>query len=183
MSHPSELEIELDQYSNSPFISPGKASDIHNIGLAENIAARTTNNLRTVLSSWRKRLSKYICNSKPYETRAAQSIVHFRVLGKIASHHSLFAVEDYRPGYPRFSALIAANASFHLCRRFTNLRARLLLLKQDRLSSLENQLEKIDREETAALFLGSSRRDGNRDRNSVLSDIDTALADYGAAHY
>jgi hypothetical protein len=47
---------------------------------------------------------------------------------------------------------------------------------------LEGQLERIDLEETAALFLGSSRCDGNTERNAVLSDIDTALADYGAPY-
>jgi hypothetical protein len=44
---------------------------------------------------------------------------------------------------------------------------------------LEKKLEKTDREETAILFLGCSRRDSNEERNSVLSEIDTALADYG----
>jgi hypothetical protein len=47
---------------------------------------------------------------------------------------------------------------------------------------LEGQLERIDLEETAALFLGSSRCDSNTERNAVLSDIDTALADYGAPY-
>jgi hypothetical protein len=93
------------------------------------------------------------------------------------------SVESYRPGYPRFSALVAADNSFHLCRRFSNLRARLLLLKQDRLSMLEQQLEKIDREETAILFLRSSQSDSNTNRNSVLSEIDTVLADYGVPHF
>ncbi|PMD51350.1 uncharacterized protein K444DRAFT_707604, partial [Hyaloscypha bicolor E] len=88
-------------------------------------------------------------------------------------------VEDYCPGYPRFSALVASHNSFQLCRRFSNLRARLLLLKQDRLSMLERQLAEIDTEETTALFLGSSRCDNNVQRTAVLSDIDVALADYG----
>lgn len=44
---------------------------------------------------------------------------------------------------------------------------------------LEKQLERIDREETAALFLGSSRCDKNTERSSVLSNIDAALAEYG----
>ena len=89
------------------------------------------------------------------------------------------SVEDYRPGYPRFSALVAAHNSFHICRRFSNLRARLLFLKQDKLSMLEEQLERIDSVERAALFLGSSRDDTNDERRAVLSDIDAALADYG----
>ncbi|KAK3385190.1 hypothetical protein B0H63DRAFT_180145 [Podospora didyma] len=92
----------------------------------------------------------------------------------------LMQIEDYPAGYPRFSALIASHDSFHLCRRFSNLRARLLLLKQDTLSLLEKQLEKIDREEAALLSLGSSRDDANEDRKSVLAKIDAALADYDA---
>jgi hypothetical protein len=88
-------------------------------------------------------------------------------------------VEDYRPGYPRFSALVAAHTSFQICRRFSTLRARLLLLKQDKLSRLEQQLEKIDTDERAPLFLGSSRDDTNEERSSTLSEIDRALADYG----
>ncbi|KAF2176027.1 hypothetical protein K469DRAFT_743122 [Zopfia rhizophila CBS 207.26] len=87
-------------------------------------------------------------------------------------------VEDYRPGYPRFSALVAAHNSFLICRRFSNLRTRLLLLKQDKLSMLEQQLEDIDANERAPLFLGSSRDDRNEERSSTISDIDNALADY-----
>ncbi|KAK4457493.1 hypothetical protein QBC42DRAFT_317963, partial [Cladorrhinum samala] len=92
----------------------------------------------------------------------------------------LMQIEDFPAGYPRFSALIASHDSFHLCRRFSNLRARLLLLKQDRLSLLEKRLEKIDREEVELLLLGSSRDDTNIERISVLAEIDEALADYDA---
>lgn len=93
--------------------------------------------------------------------------------------YSLILVEDYPQGYPRFSALIASSDHFHLCRRFSNLRSRLLLQKQDKLSLLESQLEKIDRDEEATLFLGSRRRDRNQERLSLLVQIDEALADYG----
>ncbi|KAK3386537.1 hypothetical protein B0H63DRAFT_467931 [Podospora didyma] len=92
----------------------------------------------------------------------------------------LMQIEDYPTGYPRFSALVASHDSFHFCRRFSNLRVRLLLLKQDKLSLLEERLEKIDREEVALLSLGSSRDDTNRERISVLAEIDAALADYDA---
>ena len=44
---------------------------------------------------------------------------------------------------------------------------------------LEEQLEKVDREETALLFLGTARRDCNPRRQQVLRDIDLALAEYG----
>ncbi|KAF2185505.1 hypothetical protein K469DRAFT_575697, partial [Zopfia rhizophila CBS 207.26] len=87
-------------------------------------------------------------------------------------------VEDNPPGYPRFSALIASHDHFHLCRRFSHLRSRLLLLKQDRLSLLENQLRALDRQETETLGLASCRAEDNSERSSVLSQIDIALADY-----
>ena len=59
------------------------------------------------------------------------------------------------------------------------LRARLLLVKQDRISLLENRLEGIDREEVSPLFLGSRRHDRNTERETVLSEINDALAEYG----
>ncbi|KAL6818970.1 hypothetical protein V8C40DRAFT_268551 [Trichoderma camerunense] len=89
-------------------------------------------------------------------------------------------IEDFPSGYPQFSALVASHDSFHICRRFTIMRTRLLLLKQDRLSLLESQLEKIDRNEKAMLSLGSCRVDKNKDRRAVLAEIDDALADYDA---
>jgi hypothetical protein len=88
-------------------------------------------------------------------------------------------VEDYRPGYPRFTALLSAYDPYFLCRRFSKLRARLLLLKQDRLSVLEQKLEQVDHEETSPLFLGKSRCDRNSERISLLSDIESCLANYG----
>lgn len=88
-------------------------------------------------------------------------------------------VEDYRPGYPRFTALLAAYDPYVICRRFTKLRARLLLLKQDRLTVLEERLEEVDRKEICPMFLGVGRCDGNAERASVLSEIESQLADYG----
>ncbi|KAI4860962.1 hypothetical protein F4820DRAFT_452427 [Hypoxylon rubiginosum] len=87
-------------------------------------------------------------------------------------------IEDHPNGYPQFSALIASHDSFHICRRFTHLRSRLLLLKQDQLSVLEQELWKIDREESKPIQLGSSRNDNNEKRRDVLTKIDTALMDY-----
>lgn len=54
-----------------------------------------------------------------------------------------------------------------------------MLLRQDRLAILEKELDKIDREESFPLSLGSSRRDANQERHAVISEIDGALADYG----
>ncbi|KAM3080652.1 hypothetical protein ACMFMG_005587 [Clarireedia jacksonii] len=87
-------------------------------------------------------------------------------------------IEEYKSGYPRFTALVSAHDSFFLCRRFDKLRARLLLLKQDRLSILEQKLDQIDQEETSLIFLGKSRWDKNSDRISTLSEIESCLADY-----
>jgi len=64
-------------------------------------------------------------------------------------------------------------------RRFTRLRTRLLLTKQDKLSVMEKRLEKFDRDEDIQLRLGSCQEDDNPERQLVLAEIDTALADYG----
>lgn len=90
-------------------------------------------------------------------------------------------VEDYRPGYPRYAALLSAHNAYFLCRRFDWLRARLLLQKQDKLSILEEKLKEVDYLEAAPLYLGKNRSDRNMERISLLSEIDTALADYGNA--
>ena len=93
-------------------------------------------------------------------------------------------VEDYPEGYPLFSARIAADSAFFICRRFLNLRSRLLLYKQDRLSLLEQKLEQVDRAETTnSLFIRSSRYDKNVERATILSEINDALTDYGKPHF
>jgi hypothetical protein len=56
---------------------------------------------------------------------------------------------------------------------------RLILAKQDRVSSIEERLDEVDQQEKAELFLGSMRRDKNHARKVLLSDLDEALADYG----
>lgn len=47
------------------------------------------------------------------------------------------SVEDFREGYPRFTSLISSHDPFFLFRRFGRLRARLLLIKQDKLAVLD----------------------------------------------
>jgi hypothetical protein len=59
----------------------------------------------------------------------------------------------------------------------------MLLLKQDKLSVLEHELDKVDQQEKSLLFLGTTRYDGNEDRLKLLSEIDTCLADYGQMRY
>lgn len=92
---------------------------------------------------------------------------------------SLFLVEDYPAGYPRYSALISSYDPFFAFRSFRRLRARLLLLKQDELSILEEQFDQVDRLEASPLFLGQRRADRNTVRASIVSQIDSKLADYG----
>ncbi|KAL0932610.1 uncharacterized protein CTRU02_211573 [Colletotrichum truncatum] len=87
-------------------------------------------------------------------------------------------VEDHRAGYPRFAALIAANDSFFVFRRFLRLRARVLLLKQDHLSVLEEKLDLLDEKEESPLFLGKSRCDRNEARKSLLLEIESCLSSY-----
>ncbi|UPK92984.1 hypothetical protein LCI18_003919 [Fusarium solani-melongenae] len=87
-------------------------------------------------------------------------------------------IEDYERGYPRLTALISSYDRFFICRRFDMLRSRLLLLKQDQISVLEEKLNKIDESEPCPLFLGKARIDNNDSRKSVLKDIDARLAEY-----
>ncbi|KAF2819268.1 hypothetical protein CC86DRAFT_450014 [Ophiobolus disseminans] len=87
-------------------------------------------------------------------------------------------VEDYPTGYPQFSTLIASHGSFQIYRRFARLRARSLLLKQDKLAALEMRLDEIDANERAPLFLGSCRDDANAERSRTILEIDHALEDY-----
>ena len=66
-----------------------------------------------------------------------------------------------------------------MSRRFLQARVRLLLLKQDRISIVEDRLKAVDDAESKALYLGSSRADANTERQELLSDLDRHLADYG----
>jgi hypothetical protein len=56
---------------------------------------------------------------------------------------------------------------------------RLLLLKQDEISILEESLDRIDKNEDCELFLGCSRRDRNEERRDVLQQLKVAMAEYG----
>ncbi|KAH8807489.1 hypothetical protein F5884DRAFT_857066 [Xylogone sp. PMI_703] len=88
------------------------------------------------------------------------------------------SVEDYRSGYPRFAALLSAHDSFSIFRRFSTLRTRLLLLAQDEITVLEDQLNKIDQEESSPLFLACSRKDRNPNREVIISQIKKSLSAY-----
>lgn len=88
-------------------------------------------------------------------------------------------IEDYRPGYPQFTALLSSHPAFQNFRRFTRTRMRLLLLKQDEITILEESLDKIDSKEERELFLGCARRDNNSERQQIIRQLTTALAEYG----
>ncbi|RAH47766.1 uncharacterized protein BO95DRAFT_430108 [Aspergillus brunneoviolaceus CBS 621.78] len=87
-------------------------------------------------------------------------------------------LETFRPGYPRYSALLSTHASFQKFRRFTEVRMRLLLLKQDEISVLEQALSRADADEPHGLFLGCARRDQNSTRKRILDELRTHLAEY-----
>jgi hypothetical protein len=57
-----------------------------------------------------------------------------------------------------------------------------MLHKQDKLVTLEEELDRIDREEPRVLFLGNRRRDKNEERKNVLDEIDRELQSYGMPH-
>ncbi|RWA07041.1 hypothetical protein EKO27_g8068 [Xylaria grammica] len=63
-------------------------------------------------------------------------------------------VDKFRPGYPRYAALLSTHSSFHNFRAFNRIRLRLLLAKQDEIAVLEQSLDDIDAAEQRDLFLG-----------------------------
>jgi hypothetical protein len=92
---------------------------------------------------------------------------------------NIFIVETFKPGYPRYAALLSTHSNFQVWRRFTRVRARLALRKQDDIARLEEQLDTIDREEMHDLFLGCHRKDTNEERWKVVRELTTTLSEYG----
>ncbi|CAG8978566.1 hypothetical protein HYALB_00010528 [Hymenoscyphus albidus] len=82
-------------------------------------------------------------------------------------------IGDYKPGYPQYCSLISAHIPYHICRRFTQMRARLLLLKQDQLSLLEDQLEQIENAERCPIFLGLREYDEIIEKNRKILSYHT----------
>lgn len=60
---------------------------------------------------------------------------------------------------------------------------RLLLLKQDEISVMEEELDGIDLREQRSLFLGCARRDTNAERKVVLQNLKASLSEYGKRSY
>ncbi|EAQ92079.1 predicted protein [Chaetomium globosum CBS 148.51] len=89
-------------------------------------------------------------------------------------------VESFRPGYPRWSALVASHHSFAVFRRFHRLRMRLLLLKQDQLAVKDARLREIDEAEKWNICLARSRSDSNAERITLLEDTERLMMSYDA---
>ena len=183
MSQTSE-DIELASASTKPSKPPStkccpNSTRLQNEGCEDKVQRNWRKSFLSFAPSVIRWASDYIHRSKTCEHEVPQSKSDQLLRALRERLLNLSIVEDFRPGYPRYSALIGSNDSFQICRRFSILRTRLLLEKQDRLSLLEKELERLDKEEIAPLFLGSIRFDRNIERLQVLSDIDTALADYG----
>lgn len=94
-------------------------------------------------------------------------------------HINIGSVESYRPGYPRYSALLASHSAFQNFRRFTRVRMRMLLLQQDQISSLEESLDNLDASEGHDFYLSCSRGDRNMERQDVLRKLKVAVKEYG----
>lgn len=154
----SEVDIELGQCSDLHRVSTQSSSSI--LSSSDKIAHQKADQ------------RKHLTQSNPLPSDMKSQLMELQPLIIFSK------VEDYLAGYHRFSALIASDDSFHICRRFSNLRSRLLLLKQNNLSSLEQQLKFIDKDEVSLFYLGSCRRDKNWRRRSLPLKIDKALADY-----
>ncbi|KAK5651860.1 hypothetical protein OQA88_11629 [Cercophora sp. LCS_1] len=120
-------------------------------------------------------------NTLSRQPRSQKRNVFTRCLLATMCCNDQVAVEDYRQGYPRFSALVALDDAFTAFRRFNRLRVRLLLLRQDKIALLEERLDAIDGQEPCPLFLGCRRMDRNTEREAVISEIENALAEYDAS--
>ncbi|KAI5788117.1 hypothetical protein FPQ18DRAFT_379961 [Pyronema domesticum] len=88
-------------------------------------------------------------------------------------------LEDQPIGYPRFSALLAIDPSFSNLRRFSHVRMRILLEKQDEIVVLEEEFARIDKDETSNLNLASWRTDKNIKRREVIENLRKKIAEYG----
>jgi hypothetical protein len=91
----------------------------------------------------------------------------------------LLIVEDFPTGYPQFTALLSTHPYFHIFRKFSHLRTRSLLNKQDELARLEEQLRELDDGDACPLFRGSFRRDRNTHRTQLFGEINRQLGEYG----
>ncbi|KAI0471818.1 hypothetical protein GGR56DRAFT_93493 [Xylariaceae sp. FL0804] len=87
-------------------------------------------------------------------------------------------VDRFRPGYPRFTALLSSHSAFQNIRRFKRTRLRLLLVKQYETSVLEQELDELDRTEDRDLVLGCIQRDVNTKRHDAIQRLNKTLTEY-----
>jgi hypothetical protein len=107
-------------------------------------------------------------------TKLVTLIIHIRQL-----INALDEVEDYRTGYPQFSALLALHPAFQNFPRFTRTRMRLPLLEQDEITTLEKSLHLLESQEDRPLFLESMRQDTDASRKANIERLTVTIAEYG----
>ncbi|RFU34107.1 hypothetical protein B7463_g2216, partial [Scytalidium lignicola] len=90
------------------------------------------------------------------------------------SMYKIRKFRDCRDGYPNLAAFLDSDENFMLYRRFGYIQARLLLSKQDQLRALEEDLDKVDKDDDD-VFLVSRDRDekANTKRYQLLQQIET----------
>lgn len=89
----------------------------------------------------------------------------------------------YLPGYPKLSAFVLSEPANKLMiyRRFAYLQTRLLLQKQERLSSLERKLRLFDREEfhsNPEILKSRSTDEEHARRQALFMEIENNLMGY-----
>ena len=72
-----------------------------------------------------------------------------------------------------------SDKAFVVFRKFGYLHARVLLQKQDHIVELESKLEEIDNNESNDFFLNTRRMDENQARQTVLTELEKQLPEYG----
>ncbi|KAF2474455.1 uncharacterized protein BDR25DRAFT_216047, partial [Lindgomyces ingoldianus] len=80
--------------------------------------------------------------------------------------------------YKQCNTLLLRHPTFQNFCRFARMRMRLLLLKQDEISLLEESLDKIHADETRDFHLGSNRHDSNAERKEVLKKLKVSIEAY-----
>lgn len=109
------------------------------------------------------------------------------------SYCNLYLVVEETPkGFPQLAAFQSSEANFSLYRSFSYLHARVLLDLQDEITSLEKELDEIDKHDaeyhsrrlmSRELDIQESSSDGeNRNRRVILGEIKVKLMEYGTSH-
>jgi hypothetical protein len=88
-------------------------------------------------------------------------------------------------GYPRLAAFASSHAAFQIYRSFVPLHTHLLQLKQAELSTLQQQLEELNKEDSLVPYSPKDRclashAEYRTVRDELLRDIETKLKDYSS---